>query len=618
MVASSPPVRDWSLLHSPYRATGLVLLLVPLLGPVWNVVVVPLPAVSATIGRVAIVLAALLLVVDWLRDGAHVPTFTHATLALAGLLVLILGWIALSSTTWGCRCANEVDGFSEIAAVAVLAVALATLEPRLRAPLMIAAIGGALVAAAAALAGVPGLSAGVRGPAVVHGRLAGPFGNPNSLAFGLALAVPSLMVYRAVTQGRPRLLALGALLVVLAALALTLSRGGILAAGAGAAAVAVLAAEPGRARLRMSVTIVVALAAGGLIYPQLRDIRSETIVPDPDPSLKAIDASGWDARAEGLVARGSATMSNPSAGELRVATSQAGQGVSRGWGAARSRERYRLRLSLRATTGRQRVSIGLEDNLRANGPAMRTVSLTSRWRTILLRWRPNGESPNARLYAWSPDGTGDFRMANIALAGPDGVRRISTRLRGSLFARDRDARVRAQAESELQSRWAGVQLAFQAFWAQPVRGIGWGNFPPFADARRDFGPVPTHDEYLRFLAELGAVGFLLLGGLVLAVWLAVLHGPRDALAIAVVGVLVAGAMGLLFINGLVAAAVAMPLAIAAAVGCARAAPRPDERELSSLWPSRQPSRAVLADLWAVGRAAVAASRRLRRRGRRPA
>ncbi len=132
---------------------------------------------------------------------------------------------------------------------------------------------------------------------------------------------------------------------------------------------------------------------------------------------------------------------------------------------------------------------------------------------------------------------------------------------------------------------AGASLS--AFATDPLRGIGWGRFAAYSSRHGGYGQLPTHDEYLRFLAELGVLGALLLLLCIAVVGWATWNGAWDELGLAVLGAFVTGAVGLVFVNGLVAPAVMMPLGFAAAVACARARVRaPDvTREASPCWPA---------------------------------
>jgi O-antigen ligase len=119
----------------------------------------------------------------------------------------------------------------------------------------------------------------------------------------------------------------------------------------------------------------------------------------------------------------------------------------------------------------------------------------------------------------------------------------------------------------IDTRRAGVELGVQTFWSSPLLGIGWERFPRYAAARRDFGAIPTHNEYVRFAAELGAPGAVLLLLIAVAASLGVRHHPRGPLRWGTLGLLVAGGVGLLFVNGLVFPAASAPLAVGVGLAC---------------------------------------------------
>ena len=156
---------------------------------------------------------------------------------------------------------------------------------------------------------------------------------------------------------------------------------------------------------------------------------------------------------------------------------------------------------------------------------------------------------------------------------------LDTRLQGSVYAQ-LDAARRQLQKRYVDSRLFAAKTSLSAFATQPLHGIGWGRFTDYAAAHGSYGHLPTHDEYLRFLAELGAIGVLLLGWVGGVVAWALRRTAFDALGIAILGMLATGVVGLLFINGLVAPDVMLPLAFAAAIACARAADR-DRRHPAS-------------------------------------
>lgn len=144
------------------RRSGAVLLLTALSGPFWNVIVLPLPGVSLTVGRALIALGAITLVLDLRRAPRPLPRVQRAVWLLLGLLALLWIWTVANALVWGCRCAGEIAGLSELLALVALAAFAATFEPRLQPLLVLAIIAGAVLAALLTLAGVDGLSAARR------------------------------------------------------------------------------------------------------------------------------------------------------------------------------------------------------------------------------------------------------------------------------------------------------------------------------------------------------------------------------------------------------------------------------------------------------------------------
>ena len=142
-------------------------------------------------------------------------------------------------------------------------------------------------------------------------------------------------------------------------------------------------------------------------------------------------------------------------------------------------------------------------------------------------------------------------------------------LEGSIYAQIL-AQQRSLQERDIASRWFAFETSLSAFASRPVQGIGWGRFVGYSATRGDFGNLPTHNEYLRVLAELGALGALLLLLVGIAIGRAAWNGPRDELGLAIVAMLTTGTVALVFINGLVKPFVMMPLVFAAALACARA------------------------------------------------
>ena len=591
-----------------YRRSAALILLAAITPPIWNVILVPLPAVSLTFGRGLVVLSTLFLFLDYRRTAEPRPAVPHAVRLLLAALTLLWAWTVVNAVTWGCRCVGEIAGFSELVAVAVLAALVAAFEPRLRSAMVLAVVAGASLSAALTLAGVQGLTAGSTNTSTFSGRFAGPYGNPNLLAFALAFAVPAGLAAYRLFAARTRLLLAGALGLVGLVLLLTFSRGGLLAAVAGSVVVLVLQ-HPRRSRARRQTVLAVAavLAMGGVAYPVFAELRRDISSAGLDAALRAQDLSGWDAGTQGLISSGPAKLVNSSRDQLEVRVDRAGQGVSRRIGPAAVDGAYELSFEARVVTGADRLDFGLEDNLRGNGPSIGSAPVSEQWQKLRIRWTPTDDSPDARLYVWSGVTAADFRIRNVLIVarGPGGspIRTaIPVRLRGSAYLQREATRRKVEAR-EIASRRVGVELSVTAFASQPVRGIGWGRFNDVAATRSEFGRLPTHNEYLRFLAELGAVGVLLLGLVALTIGFAVRRAQRDEIGLALVGMLVTGGVGLLFVNGLATPMVTMPLAFAAAAACARSGLRSPaiSSEAAGWWPSYFGPRPQTGSEWVLAR-----------------
>ena len=158
------------------------------------------------------------------------------------------------------------------------------------------------------------------------------------------------------------------------------------------------------------------------------------------------------------------------------------------------------------------LSFGLEDNLRGLGPRTAHASIGPDWRALRADWRPTSQSPHARLYIWSTVSGAVFSVRRVVIRelGPGGrVVRVPMTLRGSAYDREleRSGGQRNDTTSHLVRRARG-SLFERSGLNRP--GIGWGRFPEFARDHERFGRLPTHSEYMRFLAELGLLGVLLL------------------------------------------------------------------------------------------------------------
>jgi peptidoglycan/LPS O-acetylase OafA/YrhL len=591
-----------------FRRSGAVILLMALAAPVWGLELRP----GVTVGRALILLAVALLALDWTlapRPRAGLPRAVWLLiLSIAALWV----WTVANAETWGCgSCGGQLAGFSELAALCVVAAVVCTLAPALRSAVVLAVLAGGTIEAALALAGVGGLTASTADTSVVQGRLAGTFGNPNELGLALAFTVPAGLAALRVQPARWRPAIIGALALVVVALMLTLSRSGILAAAAGGAVVLVLAQPPrSRGRRRVIAGLLAASVVVGIGYPLFTALRQHAETRPVDPALRGFDINGWGRGQYGLVEVGGAGLTNPAAGELGVRTSRAGQGTSHGIGVDREGGTYEVTFEARAASGSTPITYALENGESPVGTVARQSVLSPRWRRLHIRWQPARFSEYARFYVWSSAPSSGFVLRNVTVSGglpgaPMPTRVIHTRLEGSLYAA-LVARQRGQQQRDIDSRLFAAGRSFSAFATEPLRGIGWGRFVDYSAAHGDYGQLPTHDEYLRFLAELGAIGALLLALLGAAVLRAEWKGARDELGLALAAMLATGALGLVFINGLVTPTVMMPLAFAAAAACARAGVRAPAitREAAPWWPTYFGPRPAPVPWWPLVRAAA--------------
>jgi O-antigen ligase len=563
--------------------SGVVLVTVITVEPLWTVSHVrglgPAfvePFGLITLGRLLFAAVGVALVIDVIRKREF--RLSRLVLLFVALLVILEGWVALNGSVWGCiSCEGSFGGLTDMVVAALLTLAVLILHPPMDRLVLLAIAFACVFGALLAVAGVGDLVSGE--PAVSWDeRLVGPYGNPNFLAYAIAPGIPLLLALSTGRAIRIRLAALALCAFLAVALVLTYSRAGLIATGVAAAAVIILQV-PRRRRLALASILILLLGAGGaLAYPALKDRRLENQPTTLEPSdlRRVIDHSGWDGTTQGLMPAGPSQLANRARKTvLIVRPTSPGSGVSYPWGVGRSDTSYTLRLQIR-TPAPSVLRVGLEDNFVANAPVSIAARTGQDWRTIELTWTPSARSPDARLYVWRPHGRDPFELRNVSIVsiGPDGestTKRIDTALLGSNYPREQ-RRIRLLAGSDeryyVQSRWKGARLAVTAFLDQPLRGIGWENFPELSNRRLPFGHLPTHNEYLRFAAELGIFGFLLLVGIGGTVLVALRSLPPGPIQFALVGAFIAGALSILFVNGVVAPAAGGWLGIACAVAVA--------------------------------------------------
>ena len=282
--------------------------------------------------------------------------------------------------------------------------------------------------------------------------------------------------------------------------------------------------------------------------------------------------SGWDARQQGAIPRGPAEIVNPNPDVLEVRASAAGEGVGRSIGPAAHRSRHEVRFQARTADGRaQRLGFAVQDR---NNTVVRMAAIGPVWRDLRIPWSAIFDSQAPHFAAWAAAASGRFQVRAVTVAAVAPGRAptahpLPVRLLGSEYARQLAIRRELKESHDIRSRKVGLELAFRGFGSKPVFGIGWGRFPAYAAARSEFGRLATHNEYLRFMVELGLIGVLLLGGLVVLLAGAA-RRQQDAVGLAIMGILVTAGVALVFINGLVASSAALPLALAAGAACAAA------------------------------------------------
>ena len=567
------------------------------LSPFWFT---PLPGYGgATVGRVALLVAAGFVALAFLRDRPDhlriLPTSRPAA-AVAVALLGLLAWIALNAATLGCSCKGGLYGFAEFTAGVLLVGLVASVAPEWRARIIGAATLGVVMGGILAAVGIGELGASLTGSSSSN-RLAGVYGNSNFLAFALALAIPGLLAFAlfGVHWPRARLwrpasgIAFAGLLVLIV---LTFSRGGAIEAAVGLVVVA--AAYPRTLKTRVMVAVACALAltvAGGLAYPGFERDRQQADLgfSQSNPTLTPKDRSGWDTSAQGVIPVDGSRIGN-SLGDavLGVSTARAGQGAS--LSLERAARAAPLTVTFEATAdSRLRLLYALEDNLRGNRPAMQSRVIGKRWRKLRVVWRPSRQSDPSRVYFWQQAGRTQFFLRDINVVRSSIGRPVSTPVATRLLGAAPPPNLRGREKRFLDSRWAGVDLSLSAVSERPLTGIGWETFPTYANRRAEFGALPTHNEFLRFAAELGVPGLILLGIAGLGAAIGASRLERGPVKATVVGTLCAALVGLQFANALVVTGAVAPLVAALGVACSSGQPPTTTRTQ----PAETPEAAVL-------------------------
>jgi len=542
-------------LRAPFGLSGACLALALLLASRWE----SEPSASlpqVTVGRLCISLVIALLGLDlWRARGTLRLPARSGSLLIVGLLgesAVIL----LSIAFRGRNSEGALSGFLELTLVAITVLVVADAHPRARLPLlMCAAIGALLGNLDALIFGHPLVA--LRGGGE---RLAGHYGNPNLLGFAGSLAVPIFVTLAILLRRRRAVWLLGAA-IILAPILLSYSRGAILGAGAGVIASLSLTQTGGRRRLRAAVVGCLLLGTlAALAYPLYLNLRTEADFGS-NLTARAPDRSGWDPSAQGLIGLGPSGLSNPNREALRITATKAGEGASLPLGEARVHRRYLLSFAASASLRGIELAYALEDNLLGDGAVRRTILLTPTPRRVAIAWTPTRNAPHARAYIWLPLG-GKVTLSRLNFGQAKTLLKpLPTQLLGRV---DRFA----SSESHfVNSREDAAHLALDLFIQKPLTGIGWQQFTVYSATRLHYGPLATHDEYLRYAAELGLPGLLFLFLIIATVANAAVRVSPTDVRVAATACLAAGAVGLLFVNALETPSISLPLFVSAALIC---------------------------------------------------
>jgi O-antigen ligase len=530
-----------------------------------------------TVGRAAVLFFAALLAADLIRQRPTSFRPDLATMLLVVGYVGLCGWAFLSAKTVGCNCEGKAGGLFEFTIIGLLAIIAIGFEPRLRDSALIASLGGLALAAGLALAGVGAINSGTVDLTQTGGRLSGSYGNANELGLAAALGLPVALAYLSVSGWAKRLALAAASAILVIALALTYSRGGIIAGCVGIIALFIWEARGSRKRLSLvlaGTVVVIALAAGlYTVFKDRRESASFATVPAVLKPLEQRDASGWDSRALGPIPVGPSRLGNGVDGI--TVRGGPGEGASFRWGEAGPGKTYELSFLARARQPRSRLDYALADRV-AGGGARASTFLSSRWRPLSLAWRPRIEAPHASLFLWQPGRKTGFAVRDVRVTERDGTHVLGavvapSHLRGSVY----DHLVTNASKLEqhyVDSRLDAARLALRAFRSAPVQGIGWSTFPSYSAKRADYGRLAAHDQYLLIAAELGLLGLAFLALLIAAPIVAIGRAVPGRSTGAAIGMLAGAAAGMVFVETFANPQVSVPIALAAAVLCANLRP----------------------------------------------
>jgi hypothetical protein len=236
-----------------------------------------------------------------------------------------------------------------------------------------------------------------------------------------------------------------------------------------------------------------------------------------------------------------------------------------------------LRFDVRALSGPLTFRYGMEDNLTGNGPAYGKVTAGRNWSALSITWHPELVARNARAYFWVT-APGSFELRRLYVSRNGGLpAALPVRLLGP--PHDLNSKLNQLEQRFIDSRTGAARIALSAFAHHPLFGIGWGKFAVYSSTRSGVGAIASHDEYVRFAAELGLPGLVAIALLFVAGAWAAFEARVSGLGVALAGLLVAGAIDLGFGDVLEAPDVVLPIAtaigVAVAVSAQQRCPDPD-------------------------------------------
>lgn len=157
---------------------------------------------------------------------------------------------------------------------------------------------------------------------------------------------------------------------------------------------------------------------------------------------------------------------------------------------------------------------------------------------LILRWRwPSGRGGTPVVAALAMLVLSGYGLIAFWQANPFIADRVATILRGQ--------------GPNIQDRLHLQAMAVEAFSTSPVLGIGFHQFPQYAEAVHGWKRTVVHNTYLAMAAEVGEVGLIVFAWLVVRVMLDALRigrGPAAAIGRPVLAIVVATLVQGLFAN----------------------------------------------------------------------